>query len=52
MPKSLDSFGMYIGFSKASKCSAMKTEFAEMLTKEVESGWVEKLIEEAKKKGD
>jgi polar amino acid transport system substrate-binding protein len=52
LPKSLDSFGMYIGFSKASKCSAMKTEFVDILNKEVKSGWVEKLIEEAKKKSD
>jgi len=30
----------------------MKTAFAEILNKEVESGWLEKLIEEAKKKSD
>ncbi|MGE4219990.1 MAG: substrate-binding periplasmic protein [Alphaproteobacteria bacterium] len=51
LDKPVDSFGMYVGFSKASKCNAMKAEFAELLAKGVESGRVDKLIEDAQKRG-
>jgi len=51
LAKPVDSFGMYVGFAKASKCNAMKEEFAAILAKGVESGRVEKLIEEAQKRG-
>lgn len=51
LDKPIDSFGMYVGFSKASKCNAMKLDFAELLAKGVETGRVKKLIDEAQKKG-
>lgn len=34
----VDSFGMYVAFSKASKCNAMKAEFSKQLSALVQSG--------------
>jgi len=49
LPREVDAFGMYVGFSKKSKCNALKTGFAEMLRKEVEAGRFTTLLDEALK---
>jgi len=50
LPKEVDSFGMYVGFSKKSKCNALKTAFAGRLRKEVEAGRFESILDAARKK--
>ena len=50
LPKPIDSFEMYIGFSKKSKCNALKTGFAESLRKEVAEGRVKQLLAAAQKR--
>lgn len=48
--KEIDSFGMYVGFSKKSKCNDLKAAFAESLNKEVAGGRAKKLLEAAQKR--
>ncbi len=50
MPKEIDSFGMYVGFSKKSKCNELKTAFAASLKQEVAEGRVKSLLDAAQKK--
>ena len=50
LPKHVDSFDMYVGFSKKSKCNALKTGFAEHLRKAVEAGRFESVLDAALKK--
>lgn len=52
LPKEIDSFGMYIGFSKKSKCNALKTGFAESLRKELAGGRVKQLLDAAQKRAE
>jgi polar amino acid transport system substrate-binding protein len=47
LAKEIDSFGMYVGFSRKSKCGALKAGFAEALRKEVAAGRVAPLLEAA-----
>jgi len=49
LPKEIASFGMYVGFSKKSKCNGLKTAFAESLKKEMADGHVNQLLEAAQK---
>ena len=50
--KEIDSFGMYVGFSKKSKCNALKAAFAESLKKEVADGRVKQLLVAAQKQAE
>ncbi len=50
LAKEVDSFGMYVGFSKKSKCNALKTAFADNLRKEVEAGHFAFMLDAARKK--
>jgi polar amino acid transport system substrate-binding protein len=38
LPKEVDSFGMYVAFSKQSNCNGLKADFAELLREELEAG--------------
>ena len=49
LPREVDSFGMYVGFSKKSKCNSMKGRFADSLRKEVEAGRFASLLEAARR---
>jgi polar amino acid transport system substrate-binding protein len=50
LPQEVDSFGMYVGFSKKSKCNSIKIAFADNLRKEVEAGRFASLLEAARKR--
>lgn len=50
LPREVDSFGMYVGFSRKSDCNALKADFAEVLRKEVAAGRVQALLAEARKR--
>jgi polar amino acid transport system substrate-binding protein len=52
LPKEIDSFGMYVAFSKKSKCNALKARFAESIGKEVAEGRVKPLLDAAGKRAD
>jgi polar amino acid transport system substrate-binding protein len=52
LPKEIDSFGMYVAFSKKSKCNALKVRFAESLKKEVAEGRVKPLLDAAQKRAE
>lgn len=52
LPKEIDSFEMYVGFSKKSKCNALKTAFAERLGKELAEGRVKQLLDAARKRAE
>jgi len=52
LPEEIDSFGMYVAFSKKSKCNALKTRFAESIRKEVAEGRVKSLLEAARKRAE
>lgn len=52
LPEEIDSFGMYVAFSKKSKCNALKARFAESIRKEVAEGRVKPLLEAARKRAE
>jgi polar amino acid transport system substrate-binding protein len=53
LPKEIDSFGMYIAFSKKSKCYAsLKAGFATNIATDVERGKVKQLLDSAQKRLD
>lgn len=49
LSKEIDSFGMYVGFSKKSKCNELKAAFAEGLKQEVADGRVKVLLDAARR---
>ncbi|MDP1614038.1 MAG: transporter substrate-binding domain-containing protein [Sulfuritalea sp.] len=49
LPKEVDSFGMYVGFSKKSKCNALKAGFGESLRQEIAAGRVQPLLDAARR---
>jgi len=51
LPQEIDSFGMYVAFSKKSKCNALKARFAESIKKEVAEGRVKPLLDAAPEAG-
>ncbi len=50
LPKNVDSFDMYVGFSKKSKCNALKSGFAENLRKALEAGRFVPMLDAARNK--
>jgi hypothetical protein len=52
LPGEIDSFGMYVAFSKKSKCNALKARFAEGIRKEVAEGRVKPLLDAAQKRAE
>jgi polar amino acid transport system substrate-binding protein len=50
LPTEIDSFGMYVGFSKKSKCNAMKATFADNLRQEIEAGRFVSMLDAARKR--
>jgi polar amino acid transport system substrate-binding protein len=52
LPEEIDSFGMYVAFSKKSKCNALKERFAESIRKEVAEGRVKPRLEAAQKRAE
>lgn len=52
LPGEIDSFEMYVGFSRKSKCNAMKAAFARELRQEVAAGRVKQLLSAAQKRAE
>jgi len=52
LPQEIDSFGMYVAFSKKSKCNALKARFAESIKREVVEGRVKPLLDAAQKRAE
>jgi len=52
LPQEIDSFGMYVAFSKKSKCNALKARFAESIKKEVAEGRIKPLLDAAQKRAE
>jgi polar amino acid transport system substrate-binding protein len=52
LPEEIDSFGMYVAFSKKSKCNALKARFAESIRKEVAEGRVVPRLEAARMRAE
>ncbi len=52
LPKEIDYFEMYIGFSKKSKCNALKSSFADKLKNKVAQGHVKPLLNAAQKRAE
>jgi polar amino acid transport system substrate-binding protein len=52
LPKAIVSQPMYVGFSKKSKCNALKADFAKGLRQAVAAGRVQPLLEAAQKRAE
>jgi polar amino acid transport system substrate-binding protein len=52
LPEEIDSFGMYVAFSKKSKCNDLMVRFTESIRKEVAEGRVKSLLDAAQKRAE
>jgi polar amino acid transport system substrate-binding protein len=52
LSREIDSFGMHVGFSRKSRCGALKAGFGEALRKEVAAGRVAPLLEAARTRAE
>ena len=50
LAEAIDSFGMYVAFSKKSKCNTLKARFVQSIGKEVAQGGVKPLLDAAEKR--